>query len=173
MAYMTDDSKVPAKGKGAKLSPKMLSFVNEYFVDLNGSEAVLRAGYKTKNPNRIAAELLLHPLVKAEIEQRMKKQEKKAEIRAEYLINKLVRIIEATEEDNPQAALRAIELAGKSIALWKERQEISGPDGGAIEMEQRVKEDVADFKGRIASIATRQGKGGVSSFPKPGSTSEA
>lgn len=152
MAYLKKGKQPPTKGKGSKLSAKMLLFVDEYLTDLNASAAVIRAGYKTRNKNRIATELLNHPLVKAEIERRQEKRRETLELQADYLIHKLVSIIEATEEDNPQACLRAIELAGKSIALWKERQEISGPDGKAIEMEQRLKEDVADFTNKLKKL---------------------
>lgn len=169
MAYLKDGDPIPTSGKGAKLSHRMIRFVDEFMVDMNGSAAVARAGFKTQNPNRRATELLNHPLIKKEIDRRMEKKQQNSEVRAEYLINKLIKIIEATEDDNPQAALRAIELAGKSIALWKERQEISGPDGQAIEVEQRTQKDVEDFKGRIASIASRGGEGGVTKFPDPAS----
>jgi hypothetical protein len=64
--------------------------------------------------------------------------------------------------------LRAIELAGKSIALWKERQEISGPDGEAIKHEQHIKESVADFTSRISSLAKRGGQTNVVEFTKRG-----
>jgi hypothetical protein len=80
-------------------------------------------------------------------------------------------IIEDTQADNPQACLRAIELAGKSIALWKERQEISGPDGEAIKHEQQVRENVADFTSRIASLAKRNGTSNVLEFPERGGAS--
>ena len=173
MAYLSEGKPVPTKGKGSTLSHRMIRFVDEFMVDMNGSAAVARAGFKTQNPNRRATELLKHPLIKQEIDRRMEKKQQNSEVRAEYLINKLIKIIEATEDDNPQAALRAIELAGKSIALWKERQELSGPDGQAIEIEQRTQKDVEDFKGRIAGIAAREGKGGVSQFPNPRSDSEA
>lgn len=169
MAYLKLDSEIPVKGKGSKLSGKMLRFVEEYLVDLNGTQAILRVPYKTDNPNRLATELLRHPLVLREIEKRTEKRRERMEIKADYLINKLINIIEATEENNPQAALRAIELAGKSIALWKDRQEISGPDGAAIEMEQRIKEDVTDFTSKLARLAESTCAGGVVKLTKPGS----
>ena len=115
---------------------------------------------------------MANPLVVQEINRRNALREVKSEVQAEYLIQKLMQIIARTEEDNPQAALRAIELAGKSIALWKERQEISGPDGEAIKHEQHVKESVADFTSRIKSLSSRatgtdgaSGKGTVVKFP--------
>lgn len=169
MPYMRKDSEVPAKGKGSKLTDKMERFVEEYLVDLNASEAVLRAGYKTRNQHRMGAELLRHPLVKARVNELKEKRSERLELTADYLLNKLISIIER-EGIKTADEIKAIELAGKSIALWKERQEISGPDGGAIETEQRIKEDVSALTSGLARLAERSGKGGVSEFPKPGST---
>ncbi len=46
------------------LTFKQQRFVEEYQVDGNGSQAVLRAGYKTKHPAEMAYGLLRHPEVK-------------------------------------------------------------------------------------------------------------
>lgn len=171
MAYLKKGMEPPTKGKGSKLGYKMRAFVDEYMVDMNANAAVLRAGYKTKNKGIMAAELMSHPLVIREIEARMAERREKTELSAQYVINKLVDIVENTEANNPQAALRGLELLGKTMALFKERQEISGPDGNAIEMEQRVKEDVTDFTSRISSLAKRAGADGVVGFPKRASES--
>lgn len=173
MAYLQPDASVPGKGKGSKLTAKMEAFITEYLVDLNASAAVLRAGYKTTNPNRIAAELLRHPLVKAELDRRTEKRRQNMELKADYLINKLIRIIEDNEIKTSDQ-LRAIELAGKSIALWKERSEITGADGEAIRIqEQKVEREIDDFKSRIAGIAERGGKGEVLQFPKSRGSGES
>jgi phage terminase small subunit len=173
MAYLRKGQEPPVKGKGAKLSSKMELFVSEYLVDLNATEAVRRAGYKTTNPNRLGTELLNHPIIKERIDAALSKRLEINEVKADYLINKLLSIIEGTEKSNPTACLRAIELAGKSIALWKERQEISGPDGGAIEMEQKVKEDVRDFTSSLSRLIERGGESEVLKFPKREGDSEA
>jgi phage terminase small subunit len=148
-------------GKGKRLTPKMVSFIDAYMLHMNATKAVELSGYKTKNPKVMASDLLSHPLISREIEERLAKRSEKAEIKAEYLITKLMNIIEETQADNPQACLRAIELAGKSIALWKDRQEISGPDGKAIQQEQIIKENVANFTSRVASLAARAGESNV------------
>lgn len=166
MAYMTKESQIPIKGKGSRISPKMVMFVNAYMVHFSGPKAVLEAGYKTKNPRLIATELLNHPHVMKEIKERMTERREKSELSAEYVIQKLIAICDATEEDNPQAALRALELLGKNLGLYRDRQEISGPDGRAIEMEQRVKEDVDDFTSRISRLAEQSAEGRVLEFPK-------
>lgn len=171
MAYLSiRDGKTESQNrKGKKLTPKMLSFVDAYFgpANFNSREAYELSAYSDcKNPAANAAELMNHPLVVAEIERRTAKRTEKSEVKAEYLITKLMNIIEDTEKNNPTAALRAIELAGKSIALWKERQEISGPDGEAIKHEQHVKESVADFTSRLSSLAKRAGTDNVVEFPQ-------
>lgn len=154
-----------------KLTPKMLSFIDHYMVTQSGAEAVRLSGYKSKSPIRLAYQLMQHPLIQKEISDRLALRSEKMEVKADYLIAKLLMIIEDTEKNNPTAALRAIELAGKSIALWKERQEISGPDGEAIRHEQHVKESVADFTSRIAGLAKRSGTDNVVEFPERGGAS--
>lgn len=153
--------------KGRKLTPKMRSFINEYMIDFNATSAVLRSEYSTSGSKQkcrnMAALLMAHPLVQEEISHRMDKRAEKAEVKAEYIILKLMEIIEG--EERTADRLRAIELAGKSIALWKERQEISGPDGEAIKHEQHVKESVADLTSRIAQLAKRSGTTNVVEFP--------
>lgn len=151
---------------GRKLTPKMLSFINAYFgeANFNGLKAIELSDYNCKTKTSIhqtSAELLNHPLVVAEIEKRHAKREKKSELKAEFLIQKLMDIIEATDEEKTPDRLRAIELAGRAIALWKDRQELSGPDGGAIRHEQEVKENVADFTSRISSLSKRAGENNV------------
>lgn len=172
MPFMKEGSTVPTRGKGSKLSAKMTLFVDEYLVDLNASAAVLRAGYQTRNQNRIAAELLAHPLVKAEIDRRTQDRREKMELKADYLINKLISLIEKDSIKDGDL-IRAIELAGKSIALWKDRQEISGPDGKAIEMEQKVQENVADFTRKLSRLAAVGGTGGVAKLPESRGKGEA
>lgn len=169
------ETSVPIIGRGSKLTPLMERFIDEFMIDFKPAEAVLRAGYKVSksNANRTAVELRKHPLVKAEIERRMEKKRQNSELTAQYLIDKLTAIIEDTETANPQAALRGIELAGKYLGIWRDKQEISGPDGKAIEIEEKTKEDVRDFRSRIAGLAARNGKGNVSKFPDSGSSSES
>jgi phage terminase small subunit len=160
---------------GRKLTPKMLSFINAYFgsANFNALRAIELSDYNCTTKysiHKTSAELMNHPLVKAEIEKRMVKREQKSEVKAEYLINKLIEIIDDFETEKTADRLRAIELAGKAIALWKERQEVTGADGGAIQHEQHVKESVADFTSRISSLVKRGGTSNVVSFPERGGT---
>lgn len=140
----------------------MLSFVDAYFgeANFNATKAYELSDYESTTTSKATkdksvSELMVHPLVVAEIKRRQAIRAERSEVKAEYLIQKLLEIIDTEQEANPQAALRAIELAGKSIALWKERQEISGPDGEAIRHEQHIKESAADFTNKLQSLAGR------------------
>lgn len=147
----------------------MREFIDLYMITNNASEAVRQSTYKTKNPHELAGQLLKHPLIAEEIERRLtarsERIEEKLDLKAEYLIQKLLEIIEDPGERTSDQ-LRAIELAGKSMALWKERQEVSGPDGAAIQHEQQIKESVADFTSRISGLAKRTGTDNVVEFPE-------
>jgi phage terminase small subunit len=156
------DNRESVGTKGRRLTPKMKSFVDEYMIDGNATEAVLRSDYSTSSKylaNRMASELMAHPLIQDEIAHRQAKRTQRSEVKAEYLLLKLMEIIDSEGEGRERTGdrLRAIELAGKAIALWKERQEVSGPDGEAIKHEQHVKESVADFTSRLSSLAQRAG----------------
>ena len=161
MSYRKKSDGPSTNGKGQRITDKMARFIDEYMVDLNASQACIRAGYKTKNPNRVGPEIRNHPLVAAEIEKRMAYKQERNEVTADYVLDKLMAIVEATDKSNPQAALRGLELLGKNLGLFKDRQEISGPDGEAIKMEQKVKENAADFTSKLAQLVKRNGEGNV------------
>lgn len=166
MAYLQKGAEPPTIGKGSKLSPKMSIFVDEYMVDFNATKAVTRAGYKTKYPEKMATELMRHPLVRKEVDERLAQKRERTEFNADYVITKLINIVENTEQGNPNAALRGLELLGKHLGLYKDKQEISGPDGGAIELEKKeIERNVSDFTSKLARLAARNGAEGVVKFP--------
>jgi phage terminase small subunit len=164
---------IKTKGKGSRLGAKQLLFVEAYCLPdsetfQNPHKSVLKAGYVTKNATQIGRDLMQHPLIMKEVKERMEARRERLELTADYVIHKLMNMIENDEEKMKHSdTIRALELLGKSLALWKERQEISGPDGKAIEMEQKVKQDVNEFTSRIASLTARTGTSDISVFPKP------
>lgn len=143
-------------GKGKKLTPKMVEFVDLYMIHMNATKAVELGSYKTINPTRHAADLMQHPLIRAEIEKRLAARSEKSVVEAEYLIQKLFKIVD-NDEIKTSDQLRAIELLGKVIALWKERQEISGPDGQAIQTEQRITESADAFTQKLKQLGKKTG----------------
>lgn len=75
-----------------KLTPKQQRFVDEYLIDLNATQAAIRAGYSKKTASIIGFELLRIPKVAAAIEAGMKKREKRTEITQDRVLKELSRI---------------------------------------------------------------------------------
>ena len=149
------------------LTMKEKLFVAAYFKnDYNASKAILEAGYKTKYPNKMGTQLKQRPRVKAALDAYGQKQLNEVSVSPEYVLRKLIRTVEkAEQQDQHGATLRGLELLAKHLGMFVERQEISGPDGGAIVHEQKVKQDAADFASRLARLANAGGTGEVLKLP--------
>lgn len=150
-----------------ELTLKQKLFVEAYVSsDGNLTEAARKAGYKGNNLNKVASELKAKPHIKKAIDELTAKKIKELNVTKEYVLRKLVRTVEKAEDDNNHGAtLRGLELLAKHLGMFIERQEISGPDGGAIVHEQKVKQDAADFASRLARLANAGGTGEVLEFP--------
>lgn len=99
----------------SKLTPKQQRFVDEYLIDLNATQAAIRAGYSPKTANRIAAENLSKPVIQAAIQQRQKKNETKLEISQERIIRELASIAFANGADFAEV----VEVAGLELQTVK------------------------------------------------------
>lgn len=76
----------------AKLTPKQQKFIDEYLVDLNGTQAAIRAGYSKKTAQRIASENLSKPVIRAAIQKRQAKLQSKLEVTQETVLRELASI---------------------------------------------------------------------------------
>lgn len=59
----------------AMLTPKQQRFCDEYLVDLNATQAAIRAGYSKKNANNIASENLAKPNIWEYIDKRLSEKD--------------------------------------------------------------------------------------------------
>lgn len=74
------------------LTPKQQRFCEEFFVDLNATQAAVRSGYSEKTANRIASTNLAKPAIQAEIQRRQAEQAKKLDITAERVLFEYARL---------------------------------------------------------------------------------
>ena len=82
---MTD----PVKGPGGKLTPKQARFVQEYLMDLNATQAAVRAGYSAKTAEQQGPRLLGNVGVAAAISEAQEARSKRTEINADWVLNRL------------------------------------------------------------------------------------
>lgn len=138
------------------LSEQQKRFCEEFLTDLNATQAAVRAGYKTKYPNRVAYQLMENPAIRIAIDGLRAERSKNSDVTKDFVLRGIQKTIKSAEEaNNLTASLRGYELLARHLGMFVERTEISGPDGEAIKMEQKVKEDVESFTSSIARLARR------------------
>jgi phage terminase small subunit len=74
------------------MTPKQEKFVKEYLIDLNGTQAAIRAGYSKNNADKIASQLLDKTRVKEAIQKAMDKRSERTEITADKVLMELAKI---------------------------------------------------------------------------------
>lgn len=128
------------------LSEKQKRFVAEYLIDLNATQAAIRAGYSPKTAQEQGSRLLSNVMVAAAIAEGAKRRIRKAEITAQDVLEGLY--IEATREGEGSshgARVSAWGLLGKYHKLFTDR--IEADVSGDI--------TVTDAKSKLQHIVSR------------------
>ena len=129
----------------AKLTAKQQRFCDEYLIDLNATQAAIRAGYSPKTANVIGAENLSKPSLKRYIDQRMAEKESaliadqdevlkyltavmRGESRASVVVVEstgdfMTEAREMQKAPDERERLKAAELLGKRYGLYTEKVE--------------------------------------------------
>lgn len=124
--------------KGEKLTAKQAMFVKEYLIDLNATQAAIRAGYSKKTAPVIGLENLRKPLIAKAIDEEKEKRIAKLERTADEVMADIHRIAgKAEDEGRYGEALKALELEGKHMGAFTEKIEHSGNIGGDMKLLKR------------------------------------
>ncbi len=136
----------------AKLTARQERFILEYLVDINATQAAIRAGYSRNSARQIGQENLSKPVVAAAVAEAKRERSDSTKIDAEYVLKRLHQIVERClqevkpalhsktrqpmkDEDgnalytfNAAGANQALALLGKhtDVAAFKDRLEVSG-----------------------------------------------
>jgi phage terminase small subunit len=153
-----------------KLTSQQSKFKNEFLIDMNATQASIRAGYSKKTANQIGPKLLTIPHIAEAIAKAQEKLSKKTEVTQISVIQDLEKIknrcmqAESVLDKNGEAtgeykfdatsALKAIELQGKTIGAFVDVKEIrkSGQDFFAM-----VQGHVRDGMSKEAAIKKVRG----------------
>lgn len=168
---------IKKKNKNNLLTAKQLAFCDEYLVDLNATQAAIRAGYVGANVRCTASELLAKPNISDEIARRMQDRQRRTEITQDKVLSELAkiaffdvrkivnesgRLLQIKDIDDQTAgAIVSIDISkngneefggneilklrfadkraalvdiGKHLGMFKEKMEITGNDGGPINL---------------------------------------
>ena len=129
----------------ARMTAKQKRFCDEYLIDLNATQAAIRAGYSKNYANTNASKLLQITTIKDFIEKRMKEKEPQLIADQDEVLKYLtsvmrgesqseIVVVEGTGDGCSEARefqkapdekerLKAAELLGKRYGLWTEKVE--------------------------------------------------
>lgn len=132
----------------AKLTEKQQRFCDEYLIDLNATQAAIRAGYSEKTAGVIGGENLKKPYIQNYIQERMEAKEKQLIADQDEVLRYLTSVLrgesQSTEivvegvgegcsaarkmlkEPSEKDRLKAAELLGKRYGLYTEKVDVDG-----------------------------------------------
>lgn len=119
-----------------ELTDRQARFCEEYLIDLNATQAAIRAGYSEKTAREQAAQNLSKLNIQEKIAELKAERSKRTEITQDSVIQELAAVARA-EVKGVRAVdkLKALELLGKHLGMFVERYEVN-----AAEIEKRIAE---------------------------------
>src|SRR5690606_24265353 len=122
-------------------SDRRRRFAEEYLIDLNATQAAIRAGYSPRSAAQQASELLKDPKVRAYIDARMAELSRRTGVNQERIIRELARIafVDPTRVVNiDDATIRSCATEDDRAAIVSIKvKQIPTPEGTIVEREVR------------------------------------
>ncbi len=149
-----------------KLTPKQQRFVEEYLIDLNATQAAVRAGYSQRTANEQGYENLTKPHIAAAISEAQQRRSERTEITQDWVLERLVAVAERTMQAEPvrdtqgnqtgdytfqaAGANRALELIGKHLGMFEEH----------LHVHRHRKNDIRDYtRDELVALLRANGQG--------------
>ncbi len=132
------------------LTPRQARFVDEYLVDLNGTQAALRAGYSHTGARQEGSRLLAHADIQVVIQRKQAETSMRLQIRREDIVRGLLGTAEmAKEQGDPRAMIKAAAEISKMMGFYKQpatreprpEAELDGDTVAEVEAELAVMSD--------------------------------
>lgn len=104
----------------AKLTDRQRKFCDEYLVDLNATQAAIRAGYSENYANTNAAKLLQNTTIAEKIQKRKQDRIDRTEITQDFVLKELVDLlsVNATDYIHVVEKQASVEVNGEYIELY-------------------------------------------------------
>jgi phage terminase small subunit len=137
-----------------QLQKRQQRFVDEYLIDLNGTQAAIRTGYAERSAFVQASRLLSDAKIQAAVAEKKEIRAQRMGLDQDFVLSGIQKLITRCEqaepvldrEGNPKgeyrfdasSALKGYELLGKHLGIWRDKVELSGKDGGPIQTAVRL-----------------------------------
>lgn len=139
------------------LNDKQKRFAEEYLIDMNATQAAIRAGYSPKTAHVQGARLLSYANVSAYVKERQSELSAKLQLDQEWVLTHLRAVVEKSMQEveverwdyenkemigtgeyvfDSKGANRALELIGKHLGMFKDSLKLTG------EMTVKIVDDI-------------------------------
>lgn len=142
------------------MTGKMMRFAQEYVIDRNATQAAIRAGYSERSALNQGSRLMKNDEVLRQIEIFTHELAEKSKLTAEAIVADLIEVKERCMQRAPvmvregkemvqaiddegrnvwqfdaKGANKSLELLGKHIGMFVERRELTGKNGGPLQVQ--------------------------------------
>lgn len=161
------------------LTGKQQRFVEEYLIDQNATQAAIRAGYSKKTAHVTGHENLKKPEIAQALAKERDARTERTRADQDWVITRLMSVAERslqaeqvtdksghpvlvqTENGemapaygfNAAGANKALELLGRNLGMFTDKHEVTGKDGGPVEVASSTPTETA----RMIAFALRKG----------------
>ena len=106
------------------LRPKQEAFAQNFVIDWNATQAAVRAGYSERTAQEQASRLLSKVMIKDRVDELAEQAAERNEITVDWVLERLTK--ESLTAKTDGARVRALELVGKYLAMFVDRQQVEG-----------------------------------------------
>lgn len=155
-----------------ELNERQQAFVREYLIDLNGTQAAIRAGYSPKTAAVIAAENLTKPNIQEELAKAKAERSKRTGITADGVLKEYANLgfskvtdfltiqtervlVGRTEEGEPISDIRQVVILKDTADIPKDK--LAAIQSVEIDKDGQIKLKLHDKKGALDSIGKHLG----------------
>lgn len=126
------------------MTQKQKRFIEEYLIDLNATQAAIRAGYSPDTAQQTGSENLSKPVIRAQIDRAIAERSKRTGVNAERVVQELAKIafVNAAEVIDPKTAtVKEDALPEDTAAIQSVKVKTFGEDGleREIKMADKIK----------------------------------
>jgi phage terminase small subunit len=111
------------------MTPKQTCFVQEYLIDLNATQAAIRAGYSVKTARQVASENLSKPDIQRAIEEAQQVRAERTGLTQDAVVQGLLKEAEFKGEgSSPAARVSAWAHLGRHLGMFNKDKLTVGGD---------------------------------------------
>lgn len=133
------------------MTKKQKLFCDEYLIDLNATQAAIRAGYSPETAGSIGNENLTKPEIRAHIDRAMAERSRRTGVNADRVVQELAKIafVNASDVIDPETAtIREDALPEDTAAIQSVKVKTFGEDGLEREIKMADKLKALELLGK-------------------------